>query len=138
MTRKNTRILIFLRDDIGRRLGGIDYDKNKIFGSYEYRINWYNYNDAKYDEKKLLLRKFINKRIGINFNVHGIPYNEEDPWVTLVDNSVCEAYNNKTAFKYILDFTFYRPRDLINFFNNIGSEDLPVPLSPDSIKLSKK
>ena len=138
LTRKNTRILIFLRDDIGRRLGGIDSDKNKIFGSYENRINWYNYNDAKYDEKKLLLRKFINKRIGINFNVHSIPYNEEDPWVTLIDNSVCEAYNNKTAFKYILDFTFYRPRDLINFFNNIGSEDLPIPLSPDSIKFLLK
>ena len=61
-------------------------------------------------------------------------YDENDPWCSLIDNTPCEAYNNKTAFRYILDFTFYRPRDLINLFNHIGNENLPLPLSPDSIK----
>lgn len=128
------KVLIFIRNDIAKRLGGIDSDKNKIFGSYEYNINWYNHNDARYAEKNILLRKFINKRIGINFKILNVNYDINDPWRTLVDNTSCDAYNGKSAFRYILDFTFYRPRDLINFFNNIGNESLPIPLSPDSIK----
>lgn len=128
------RVLVFIRDDIGKRLGGIDSDKNKIFGSYEYCINWYNHNDAKVDETNILLRQFINKRIGINFELWNIPYDKKDPWATFVNNTPCEAYNNKSAFKYLLDFTFYRPRDLINIFNNIGNENFPIPLSPESIK----
>lgn len=128
------RILIFLRDDIGKRLDGIDSDKNKIFGSYEYKINWYNYESGSMQEKDILLRKFINKRIGINFQTMNIPYNIIDPWLTLVDNNVHPDYNRKTAFRYILDFTFYRPRDFVNIFKNIGSCNYSIPLNPNSIK----
>ena len=128
------RILIFLRDDIGKRLDGVDSDKNKIFGSYEYKINWYNHESNIMLEKDILLRKFINKRIGINFKAMNIAYNTEDPWLTFVDNDASSEYNYKTAFKFILDFTFYRPRDLVNIFKNIGNCNYTIPLSSDSIK----
>ena len=128
------KVLIFLRDDIGKRLDGIDSDKNKMFGSYEYKINWYSHEFGQIHENNILLKQFINKRIKINFETLGIDYDKKDPWSTLVDNLPKIEYNNKTAFKYILNYTFYRPRDIVNIFKDIGNHAYPFPLNPESIQ----
>lgn len=129
---KNARVLNMLRDDIAMQLDGISPDKNKMFSSYEYNLNWYNSDDG--PEESSYLRRFINKRIRICFDRLNIKYLKKDPWVSLVENTPCFDYKDKTAFKYILDFTFYRPRDLVAFFNDIGEKKYNIPLQPQSIK----
>ena len=126
----NAKVIIFIRDDIAERLDGVDCDKNKIFESYDYRINWYEHTIARGNEKDLLLRRFINRRLSKGFTALDIPYNQEDPWLSFVD----ENNNDKTTqFKYILDYTFYLPRDLMLIFKNIENRDFLLPLSHSDI-----
>ncbi len=124
------KVIIFIRDDIAERLDGVDCDKNKIFESYEYRINWYEHVVAKGNERQLILRRFINRRLSKGFASLNIPYIQEDPWLSFVD---VNNNNKMTQFKYILDFTFYLPRDLMLIFKNIGNKDLHLPLSHEDI-----
>lgn len=129
-------ILIFMRDDIAKRLSGVDCDKNKIFGSYEYCINWYEHDMAQKSEKLILLRQFLNRRLNVAFRQKGMSYNTSDPWLTLVGDN---AIDGKTPFKYILDYTFYLPRDIISIFKDMGSKRYKLPLSRDNIdKLLKE
>lgn len=125
----NAKVLIFLRDDIGDRLGGTDADKSKIFSSYEFCINWYEHDKATIDERDILLRRLINKRLSIAFNKLNYPFDENDPWCSFVE----ENGEQKSAFKYILDHTFYLPRDLLNIFRDIGNKSLKLPLSHKDI-----
>lgn len=129
LTNTNAKILIFLRDDIGDRLRCTDADKNKIFSSYEHCINWYEHDIAINDEKRVLLRQFINKRISLAFDKAGYQYDKKDPWVSFVS----EDSNQKTSFKYILDHTFYLPRDFITIFKDISSKNMKLPLSHKDI-----
>lgn len=105
-----------------------------MFSSYEIYLNWYDHEHFKYNENSINLKRFINKRIEINFKTNNIPYEEDDAWQTLIKEDYIE-YGQKSSFKYILDFTFYRPRDLVLFFNPIGQEDYEFPLPPKTIKL---
>jgi len=127
----NSKILIFLRDDIAKGLSGAD--TAKLFATYAHTINWYSRDDELIDEKEILLRKLINKRIEINFKNFDYPYDTQDPWITLVDNTPSRMYGNKTAFKFLLDFTFYRPRDLLYIFKDIGKHSYPYPLDNKAI-----
>lgn len=126
------RILVFLRNDIAQRLEGVSSDKTKILGTYGYTINWYDHADARKDESRILLRKLINKRLSANFNKFGYRIYDNDPWNSFVRNQD-RAYGKKSAFKYILDCTFYRPRDLLNIFKGIGKHEYRLPLSPNDI-----
>lgn len=130
----NTKILIFMRDDVGRSLDGIAHDKAKIFESHSYTINWYSPIDESTDEKELKLRKFINKRLKANFENFQQPFDAEDPWRSFVDETDRKAYKKRSAFKHILDHTFYRPRDLINIFLEIGNHTMRLPLSSKDIR----
>lgn len=127
----NARILIFLRDDISDKLDGVDCDKSKLFGSYEHCINWYEHDIAIQDETQTLLRKFINHRIAVAFEKNKLKYDKSDPWKSLVEESSYKHYT--TCFKYILDHTFYLPRDLVNIFKSIGDKNYSLPLSEDIV-----
>lgn len=128
---ENVQILIFLRDDIQRSLEGFASDTSKLFSSYKVELKWFENNKPR--ETDIALRRFINKRIINNFKRNGVPYKAEDAWCTLISNDE-SCYNGKTAFKYILDYTFYRPRDLIMFCNNIGSDRFYMPIRGANIK----
>ena len=128
------KVLVFLRDDIGQKLNGVDCDTTKIFGSYEYRINWYEHLAAREDETNTMLRKFINKRLAISFKNKGINFDASDPWLTFSEE-YSSADCNKTMFKYILDYTFYLPRDLITIFKDISSKNFRLPLTCDKMNL---
>lgn len=126
---KNTKILILLRDDIKKVLEGFEADASKIFSSYEVELEWY---DDK-NENQTRLRKFVNRRIEYNFQRKGLDYLQTNPWETLFfDNEGCYGMdyfgNTRSAFKYILDFTFFRPRDFILFLKNVGAGKYSYPM----------
>ena len=130
----NTKIIILLRDDIKKVLVGFTADASKIFSSYEVELKWY---DDK-DENKTKLRQFVNRRIEANFKQNGLKYQASDPWKTLFkDNEGCYGTdhkgNQKSAFKQILDYTFLRPRDLILFLKNVGSDKYYYPINSKNI-----
>ncbi|MBR1880058.1 MAG: hypothetical protein IJ804_04845 [Prevotella sp.] len=123
----STRIIVLLRDDISRHI--MNYaDTSKIINSYAFTLRWYQENIS---EDKLLLKQFINKRIEHNFKRLAIEYDRSDPWSEFVEKS--KRGEQKSSFKYILDQTFYRPRDLVLLFNDIGSKDIPLPISHKEI-----
>jgi hypothetical protein len=130
------KILIFLRDDIRDSIVTKYNDSAKGFFTYEIPINWYNHKSYTDNSENLIpLKQLANKRIEINFDKFGISY-EKDAWETLFLN---ENYNNssypfKSSFKYILDFTFYRPRDIITFLQMMTTEDYKFPLDKKSVK----
>lgn len=126
----NAKIIVFLRTDIQKHLV-YSADMPKIFSSYSTELRWFE-DFYRSNETKLLLRKFINKRIQINFHNKGYKLNNNgDPWTSFIDEW---SFNNgKTGFKYIIDHTFFRPRDLILFFKDIDSLDLDLPISSADI-----
>lgn len=126
----NTKVIILIRDDIKKALTGFSADTSKIFSSYGVELKWY---DDK-NENDTRLRKFVNRRIKFNFEQHGLRYMASDPWSSLFKNDEnCYGvdYNGcyRTAFKQILDYTFFRPRDLILFLKNVGEDKYYYPIN---------
>lgn len=133
-----SKIIIFLRTDIQKHLI-YSADMPKIFSSYATELRWYE-DIFRNNETKLLLRQFINKRIEINFQKKRYIINDpNDPWTSFIDERSFKTgineYNQreKTGFKHIIDHTFFRPRDLILFFKDIGNLDLDIPISSSDI-----
>ncbi len=135
--RKNkAKVLIFLREDIRDAVITSYNDSAKIFLSSEIVINWYNHKlYLEYSEEEIALKKMANKRIALNFEKNGIKYNDTDPWETLFKpEDYSTSYQFKSSFKYILDFTFYRPRDIITLLNTVTNDNYFFPLSKESVK----
>jgi hypothetical protein len=129
-----TKVLVFLRDDIKNVLETKDSDTSKMFSSYDISLNWYDHHNFKLHENQVKLKQFANKRIGLNFKTSNISYNNEDPWISLFANDSL-AYNNKSSFKYFIDFTFYRPRDIVLFLSEIGNNEYTFPLDAKCVKI---
>ncbi len=127
------KILVFLRDDIKNIIEKHHTDTAKIFTSYEAKLDWYDHEKFKLDEDETALKKFVNKRIEQNFIANNIEYSKSSPWNSLFGNDPNE-YQQKTSFKYIIDFTYYRPRDMILFLKPIGDYDFRYPLLACNVK----
>lgn len=123
----NAKILIFIRDDMRDNLKTKYADSAKIFNAYEVFINWFSTTN---DENKIPLKQLADKRIEINFKKHNISF-KGNPWDFLFEN---DYYNGKTSFKYILDFTFYRPRDIITFLNSMTNINCEYPITKRIVK----
>lgn len=102
---KNLSIVIFLRDDIYQMLHF--EDKNKTTGSFVSMIEW----DVEKDgpSLKVLAEKRFQETLGIP---------EEGSWEEVFDESK-EMTGHQTKYSYIIDRTFLRPRDIIQFLNEI-------------------
>ncbi|GGY47939.1 hypothetical protein GCM10011297_21000 [Bacterioplanes sanyensis] len=127
----DSKVVILLRDDISKNVASATSDTAKIFSSYSVPINWYQdeYHGGD-DELQLNIRKFINKRIGFAFSDEVIDVNSMDPWLSLVEDPFGGAQDStKSSFKYILDHTFFRPRDLLLFFKPLSQHKYKFPLS---------
>ncbi len=122
------RIILLLRDDISNHLEGHDGDVAKTFASCAHYLKWYE-QDHYGDGRNSLLRKLINRRLKLAFGKHGVTLNEKDPW----KDFVVEKINDKPSFKYVLDHTFYLPRDIIGVFKDIGQKNYKLPLSEKEI-----
>ena len=124
------KIILLLRDDIVKSLLQ-SADLAKILASYEVSIKWYE-DIYRNSEDNTKLKQFINSRIKRNLELNNIPIINGNPWATLINEKEIESYN-KTSFKYIIDHTFYRPRDLILLFKDLSSMKLKIPLSKNDI-----
>lgn len=123
----NARVLLFLRDDVISHLAPKYNDSAKIIDSHKVEINWYVHNLNKLNEDDVPLKKLANQRIKIAFQKNGITIPQKvTPWDFLIEESV--GYP-KSSFKYILDFTFYKPRDLVLLFNTISDDAYKYPLT---------
>jgi hypothetical protein len=98
-------ILIFLRDDIYQNLHF--EDKNKLTESAVSRIEW-DTRRTTHTLKGLMERRFSK--------VFGIP--PENAW-NAVFNESREMPGHQTKYQHIIDRTFFRPRDIIKFCNEI-------------------
>lgn len=126
-----SKAILFIRDDIGKLISTCATDTGKVFSSYSVLINWYQdeYNQNN-KETDLHIREFINKRIKIALEKNEVPVDQHDPWLSLVQEPFTEAIDSpKTSFKYLLDHTFLRPRDLILLFKPLSTHEYKIPLS---------
>lgn len=119
-----SRVLLLLRDDISAKLSGVECDTNKILESYEHHIEWYNRQD---DGNRL--RQFINRRIELAVRRNNINLEVDDYWEWLVGPII----DDKASFKYVLDNTFYLPRDIITIFQDIADLSMHIPLTEKDI-----
>jgi hypothetical protein len=125
------KILIFLRDDIRDFIISKYADSAKIFNSYEITLNWYNHVAYTSNiEQNIPLRQLANKRIQLNFKKNNIPF-AGDPWDSLFASN---DYYGKSSFKYVLDFTFYRPRDIITFLSTMSKNYYTYPIDKKTVK----
>lgn len=134
----DSKVVILLRDDISRFVSTHSSDTAKIFSSYSVKINWYQDEYHKSSpETNLNIRKFINTRIEHALSSRGEKVDSFDPWIDLVEDpfrgSVSTDPPSKTSFKYILDHTFFRPRDLILFFKPLENVVFKIPLDKHSV-----
>ena len=120
-----SKAVVLLRDDIAGSISGYDADTAKIFSSYSCKINWYQYEYAKEgEENKLNIKRFINKRIAFCLDKNKREYNKNDPWVSLVE----DFGGKSSSFKYVLEHTLFRPRDLILLFKPLSEFEYNIPL----------
>jgi hypothetical protein len=120
------KIIILLRDDLKRIIVKHSADTAKLFSSYEIPLIWYEHENFKYNENSVGLKRLINKRISVNFEKLGVSYNDSDPWSTLFKE---EFGYNGSSFKYLIDYTFFRPRDLILLFKPLPKNSYRIPIS---------
>lgn len=95
---KNIKVLVLIREDILSMVN--DPDLNKIIQDGALYINW--------GDKLGDLRKLVNLRFGLNM------LDEEDAdkcW----DNIFPPKIRNKRSWDYVLDYTLYKPRDILQF-----------------------
>lgn len=126
----NAKIILLLRDDISRVLINKDADTAKLFSSYEIPLIWYNHINVYKNEEEILIKKFINKRIEHNFEKNEFEYDKDKPWESLIQS---DASYNHSSFKYIVDHTLIRPRDLILFFKPLPEMKFQIPLSKSDV-----
>lgn len=129
----NAKAIILLRDDVEKFIADKYPDTAKMMTSYTAPINWYQDDFQKGDnESELNIKKFIDLRIVKAFEKVDLPCMKSNPWNSLVDNN--ESYDQKSSFKYILDHTLFRPRDLLLLFSPLEKGNLTIPLSRKSIQ----
>lgn len=134
----NASVLIFIRDDIRDKLKGDSNDTSKILGSYEVDLDWYDHNlYTSNNLNEVPLKKLVDTRIEKNFSRLNIEYSG-DPWDYLIPIFVSsQGYGGKkSSFKYLLDFTFYRPRDLMAFLLTLTKNEFRIPLDKRSFRLA--
>ncbi|MCJ0742706.1 P-loop ATPase, Sll1717 family [Pedobacter montanisoli] len=125
------KIIILLRDDLKRIIVKYNADTAKLFSSYEIPLIWYEHENFKSNENLVGLKKLINKRIEVNFQKENLTYHKSDPWSSLFK----EDYQyNGSSFKHLIDYTFFRPRDLILLFKPLSKNAFKIPLNFNNSK----
>lgn len=96
-------------------------------------INWYQDDHINHNtDASLNIKKFINDRIKHAFQEENLTYDDKDPWKSLVEDPFSNNQgisNVKSTFRYVLDHTFFRPRDLLLFFKPLSLRPYKLPLT---------
>lgn len=122
------KVIVLIRRDIEKLLKSHAADSAKIFSTYGVNLKWYEHIKFEGHEDKTMLMKFIEDRIRYAFDKHEKDYDKDNPWKSLVKPNASK-YEYESGFKFIIDHTFYRPRDLILFFQPIRTQSWELPLS---------
>lgn len=113
----NAKIIIYLRDDILREISKIDAESAR-WEAFTYFIDWTINNTHDYRSSELYA--MINKRISASFPGSMVDFDQvfDDEVINL------RARNNQRyePFRYILERTMHRPRDVIQFCKKIQQE----------------
>jgi len=128
----NAKVLLLLRNDISDVLIKKSADMAKIFSSYSIPLVWYEHDLYRRDENLLKLKQFIDSRILKALNQKGIKNIEKNPWNYLIDAT---DQVNETSFKYIINHTFYSPRDLLLLFKSIHKFNFEIPLQLNELNI---
>ncbi|MEO1593952.1 MAG: hypothetical protein AAFS02_01755 [Pseudomonadota bacterium] len=126
----SAKAIIFLRDDIESHLTGMYADSAKVFASYGVKVSWFQDAYLGAEENDLYIKRFINRRISYAFRKAMLDCNDDDPWVSLVDY----RENDKSTFKFVLNNTLFRPRDLLLFFKPLENGAFSLPLDRSQIQ----
>ena len=100
------KFILVIREDIVKMIN--DPDMNKIVRDTGYKLDWYTNSNSGTDNLLMLL----NKRILFKEQ----EYDNSNPlkiWNTLFPN----VLKNQSSWNYFLEYTMYRPRDIIQFLN---------------------
>ena len=102
---RSLKVLVFLRSDIYDKL--TFNDRNKITRSFALEVDW----DKPYQD--VTLKSLMERRFAEVLEIES-----EGAWEQIFDESV-GMVAHPTKYAYILDHTFLRPRDIIEFCNCI-------------------
>lgn len=131
---QKSRILVFIREDICKHIVNKYNDSAKIIQSNEIPINWYLPPAEIKNEDDVPLKRLADRRIRIAFEKTDRKIaSNKSPWDCLIGESY--LYNG-SSFKYILDYTFYRPRDIVTFLDAVRIGKFPIPLTFNNVKRS--
>lgn len=129
------KVVLFIRDDIERHILDMEEyaDSAKIFSSYSTKIDWYEekYAGQAEQEDEIALKKFINRRIKYVLEKIGAKFDQEDPWGSFVES---DSRYSVSSFKYVVNQTLFRPRDLLLFFLPLEKERKHIPLDYKTMK----
>lgn len=103
----NTKFLLVIRDDIAKIVN--DPDMNKIIQDRGEKLDWYTNKSRGTTDNLILLfnkRYLVNKHIDLTNNRYKI-------WNSLFPRRI----RNFSSWDYFLEYTMYRPRDVIQFLN---------------------
>ncbi|MES2770275.1 MAG: hypothetical protein V4596_14125 [Bdellovibrionota bacterium] len=109
--------IVLIRSDMLEELK-YEADTNKIALANGLKLNWYDHDTYLGDEQNVPLRNLISSRIKYSYKKSSISIT--DGWHELFR----DWNHDKPSFKYLIDKTLYRPRDLICLFNLL-SEKFP-------------
>ena len=133
---ENSRILVFIREDICKQIVNRYNDSAKIIQSNNIPINWYLPPAEIGNEDETPLKKLADRRIRIAFEKTGLSIlNNKSPWDCLIEEN---CLYSGSSFKYVLDHTFYRPRDIVTFLDAVRIGRYPIPLSYSNVKRALK
>jgi hypothetical protein len=129
---ENSKILVFIREDICKHIVNKYNDSAKIIQSNNIPINWYLPPAEIENEDDVPLKRLADRRIKIAFEKAGKPITpNKSPWDCLIEESL--SYYG-SSFKYVLDHTFYRPRDIVTFLDAVRIGKYPTPLTYNNVK----
>jgi hypothetical protein len=133
---EKSRILVFIREDICKHIVNKYNDSAKIIQSNNISINWYLPPTEILSEDDVPLKRLADRRIKIAFEkTDRLLDSNKTPWDCLIEEN--QSYSS-SSFKYILDRTFYRPRDIVTFLDAVRIGKYPIPLSLSNVKRALK
>lgn len=110
----SVNICASIRDDVITSILSHGYEINKCVEDYGVQINWFQ-KGGNYIDSPLL--GIIENKIKASENKAGIE-NESNVWDTYFENTI----NETEVRRYILSFTWQRPRDVIRMMNSIQEQ----------------
>lgn len=109
----NCRLIVVIRDDILETLHSYNSNLSKITSDCEVKLYWGDIPDTKHPEKHPLMDLIITKI------KKSVPEFSSMNKKALYKRLFPDKIDNKTISYYLLNYSFGRPRDIINYLNII-------------------